>query len=173
MRHSSRKCGLRRELEQPRGAASRAPQSAPARRLKRQTQCSPCVGLASTASLLLAVISASRRSSPGLPKSVESQFVEPAAIRSAVASFSLVRGGRQVPGRPAWSARSGLHSFFLTKVSCPSGTLHVFPFPHTVLPNPSLEARPNIKTPGPRGGRAHFPPRGPGVLLSAPPQLER
>ena len=42
-----------------------------------------------------------------------------------------------------------------------------------VLPNPSLEARPNIKTPGPRGGLAHFPPRGPGVLLSVPPQLER
>ena len=41
------------------------------------------------------------------------------------------------------------------------------------LPNPSLEARPNIKTPGPRGGRAHFPPHGPGVLLSVPPQLER
>ena len=42
-----------------------------------------------------------------------------------------------------------------------------------VLPNPSLEARPNIKTPGPRGGRAHFPPHGPGVLLLVPPQLER
>ena len=43
----------------------------------------------------------------------------------------------------------------------------------TVRPNPSLEARPNIKTPGPRSGLAHFPPRGPGVLLLAPPQLER
>ena len=41
------------------------------------------------------------------------------------------------------------------------------------LPNPSLEARPNIKTPGPRSGLAHFPPRGPAVLLSVPPQLER
>ena len=45
--------------------------------------------------------------------------------------------------------------------------------PLAVLPNPSLEARPNIKTPGPRSGLAHFPPRGPGVLLSVPPQLER
>ena len=44
---------------------------------------------------------------------------------------------------------------------------------YEVLPNPSLEARPNIKTPGPRSGLAHFPPRGPGVLLSVPPQLER
>ena len=42
-----------------------------------------------------------------------------------------------------------------------------------VRPNPSLEARPNIKTPGPRSGLAHFPLRGPGVLLLVPPQLER
>ena len=42
-----------------------------------------------------------------------------------------------------------------------------------VQPNPSLEARPNSKTPGPRGGRAHFPPHGPGVLLLVPTQLER
>ena len=46
-------------------------------------------------------------------------------------------------------------------------------FSGAVMPNPSLEARPNIKTPGPRSGLAHFPPRGPGVLLSVPPQLER
>ena len=44
---------------------------------------------------------------------------------------------------------------------------------YAVMPNTSLEARPNIKTPGPCGGRAHFPPHGPGVLLSVPPQLER
>ncbi len=42
----------------------------------------------------------------------------------------------------------------------------------SVRPNPSLEARPNIKSPGPRSGLAHFPPHGPGVLLSVPPQLE-
>ena len=41
------------------------------------------------------------------------------------------------------------------------------------LPNPSLEARPNIKTPGPRSGAGYYPHRGPGVLLSVPPQLER
>ena len=45
--------------------------------------------------------------------------------------------------------------------------------PGTVLPNPSLEARPNIKTPGPRSGAGYYPHRGPGVLLSVPPQLER
>ena len=42
-----------------------------------------------------------------------------------------------------------------------------------VRPNPSLEARPNIKTPGPRSGASYYPHRGPGVLLSVPPQLER
>ena len=41
------------------------------------------------------------------------------------------------------------------------------------LPNPSLEARPNIKTPGPRSGAGYYPHRGPGVLLLVPPQLER
>ena len=49
----------------------------------------------------------------------------------------------------------------------------VLPVADAAVPNPSLEARPNIKTPGPRSGLAHFPPRGPGVLLSVPPQLER
>ena len=42
-----------------------------------------------------------------------------------------------------------------------------------LMPNPSLEARPNIKLPGPRSGLAHSPPRGPGILLLVPPQLER
>ena len=46
-------------------------------------------------------------------------------------------------------------------------------FPSAVRPNPSLEARPNIKTPGPRSGAGYYPHRGPGVLLSVPPQLER
>ena len=45
--------------------------------------------------------------------------------------------------------------------------------PGAVLPNPSLEARPNIKTPGPRSGAGYYPHRGPGVLLLVPPQLER
>ena len=118
-------------------------------------------------------VSASRHASVALGAGFVSQFLGPAAARSAVASFSLVRGGRQVRGKPAWSAQSGLPSFFFTKFSCPSGTLHVFPLPHTVLPNPSLEARPNIKTPGPRSGLAHSPPHGPGVLLLVPPQLKR
>ena len=40
-------------------------------------------------------------------------------------------------------------------------------------PNPSVEARPNGKAPGPRGGEAYHPPRGPGALPSCPPHLER
>ena len=55
------------------------------------------------------------------------QFLGPAAIRNATASFSLVCGGRQVRGGPAWSARSGLPSLLFTKVSYLSGTLHIFP----------------------------------------------
>ena len=102
-----------------------------------------------------------------------SQFLGPAAVRSSTASFILVRSGRQIRGAPAWSARSGLPSFFFTKVSCHGGTLHVLPLPHTVLPNPSLEARPNIKMPGPQSGLAHSPQCGPAILLSVPPQLER
>ena len=43
-----------------------------------------------------------------------------------------------------------------------------------VRPNPSFEARPNGKTPGPgHGYGVHFPWPGPGVLPSVPPQLER
>ena len=118
-------------------------------------------------------VSASRQASVVLGAGLVSQFLRPAAVRSVAASFCLVRDGRQVGGAPAWSARSGLPSFLFTKVSCPGGTLHVIALRHTVLPNPSLEARPNSKTPGPRSGLAQFPPRGPGVLLLVPPQLER
>ena len=71
--------------------------------------------------------SASRQAAVALGAGFVSQFLGPAAVRSAAASFGLVRGGRQVRGGPAWSARSGLPSFFFTKVSGLSGTLHVFP----------------------------------------------
>ena len=36
-------------------------------------------------------------------------------------------------------------------------------------PNPSFEARPNIKMPGPQSGLAHFPLSGPGISLPVPP----
>ena len=91
----------------------------------------------------------------------------------AVASLGTRHCGRKARSWPAWAARSGKPSRRLTKITKTSGTLRFLPLPHRVMPNPSLEARPNIKTPGPRSGLAHFPPRGPGVLLSVPPQLER
>ena len=118
-------------------------------------------------------ISASREMAVALEAGFVSQFLRPAAVRSAAASFSLVCGGRQDRGASAWSARRGLLFFCFTKVSNTGGTLRTLPLLPAVMPNPSLEARPNIKTPGPRSGLAHFPPHGPGVLLSVPPQLER
>ena len=69
-----------------------------------------------------------------------SQFLGPAAVRSAVASFSSVRSGRQDRGASAWSARSGLLSFWFTKVSNTGGTLHTLPFPPTMMPNRSSRA---------------------------------
>ena len=72
-------------------------------------------------------ISASREAAGALGAGFVSQFLEPAAVRNNAASFSLVRGGGQIRGRPAWSARSGLPLFFFTKVSGLSGTLQVFP----------------------------------------------
>ena len=103
-----------------------------------------------------------------------SQFLEPAAVRSTAASFSIGRGGRRIRGRPAWSAQSGLPPYFFTKFSFPSGTLHVFPLRHTVLPNPSFKPSPNGGPPGPVWRYAvHFRQSGPGVLPLVPPQLER
>ena len=72
-------------------------------------------------------ISASREAAVALGAGFVSQFLGPAAVRSAAASFCLVRGGRQVRGRLAWSARSGLPSLLFTKISYFSGTLHIFP----------------------------------------------
>ena len=46
--------------------------------------------------------------------------------------------------------------------------------PRGVRPNPSFEARPNGKPPGPgRWYAVHFHRPGPGVLPLVPPQLER
>jgi hypothetical protein len=43
----------------------------------------------------------------------------------------------------------------------------------TSRPNPSVNARPNGRPPGPRGALVYSAPRGPGVLPSAPRYLER
>ena len=114
-------------------------------------------------------ISASREAVVALGAGFVNQSLEPAAVHSAAASFSLVRGGRQVRGAPAWSARSGLPLFFFTKISCLSGTLHVIPLPDTVLPNPSFKPSPNGGPPGPGCRYAvHFLHPGPGVPPSVP-----
>jgi hypothetical protein len=41
-----------------------------------------------------------------------------------------------------------------------------------VQPNPSFEARPNIKTPAPQGGAGYHPPCGAGVLLLASASIQ-
>ena len=81
-------------------------------------------------------VSASREAAVALEAGFVSQFLGPAAVRSGAASFSLVRGGRQDCGGPAWSALSGLPWFWFSKVSNAGGTLHTLPLPPAVLPNP-------------------------------------
>ena len=114
-------------------------------------------------------VSASRETAVALGAGFVSQFLGPAAVRSAVASFSLVRGGRQDRGGPAWSARSGLLLFWFFKVSNTGGALRTLPFPPTVMPNPSFKPSPNGGPPGP-GCRfaVHFLHPGPGVPPSVP-----
>ena len=96
------------------------------------------------------------------------QFTKPAASAAQEASHQHRAGGGRVTFRAA-QAPSPPGSRRENTIASPRSVA----LSYAVLPNPSLEARPNIKTPGPRGGRAHFPPRGPGVLLSVTPQLER
>ena len=96
------------------------------------------------------------------------QFTKPAASAAQEASPYHRAGGGRVTFKASYApARFGSRGE-KTGANPPSVALS-----YAVLPNPSLEARPNIKTPGPRSGLAHFPPRGPGILLSVPPQLER
>ena len=120
------------------------------------------------------VVSASRQAAVALGAGFVSQFFGPAAVSSAAASFCLVRGGRQRRGASAWPARSGLLLIWSTRVNNTGGTLRTLPLPPTVMPNPSLEARPNGRPPGPAWRYAvHFRQSGPGVLPLVPPQLER
>ena len=96
------------------------------------------------------------------------QFTKPAAGAAQKASPCHRAGDGWVASKTSYApARFGSRGE-KTGANPPSVALS-----YAVLPNPSLEARPNIKTPGPRSGLAHFPPRGPGVLLPVPPQLER
>ena len=114
-------------------------------------------------------VSASRQAAVALGAGSVSQFLEPAAVRSAAASFCLVRGGRQRRGASAWPARSGLLSFWSTKVNNTGGTLRTLPFPPKLMPNPSFKPSPNGGPPGPVWRYAvHFRQSGPGVPPSVP-----
>ena len=114
-------------------------------------------------------VSASRQAAVALGAGFVCQFVEPATVRSAVASFCLVRGGRQDRGRSAWSALSGLLLFWFSKGSNTGGTLHTLPLLPTVMPNPSFKPSPNGGPPGPGCRYAvHFLHPGPGVPPSVP-----
>ena len=96
------------------------------------------------------------------------QFTKPVASATQEASPSHSAGGGRVNFK-AFHAPARFGSQGRKTVANPSSVASSY----AVLPNPSLEARPNSKTPGPRSGLAHDPPRRPGVLLSVPPQLER
>ena len=96
------------------------------------------------------------------------QFTKPAAGADQKASPYHHAGGGRVTFKASRAPLRFNRQGEKTVVNQPSVALS-----YAVLPNPSLEARPNIKTPGPRSRLAHFPLRGPGVLLSVPPQLER
>ena len=95
------------------------------------------------------------------------QFTKPAASAAQEASHHHRAGGGRVTFRAA-QAPAPPGSRRENAIANPSSVA----LSYAVLPNPSLEARPNIKTPGPRSGLAQSPPRGPGVLLSVPSQLE-
>ena len=120
------------------------------------------------------LVSVSRQAAVALGAGFVSQCFGPAAVRSAGASFCLVRGGRQRRGASAWPARSGLLLIWSTKVNNTGGTLRTLPLPHSVMPNPSLKRSANGRPPGPgRWYSVHFHRPGPGVLPSSPAELER
>ena len=73
----------------------------------------------------------------------------------------------------AWSSGTGAGRRWPAGTTSCQGKVKYWSVGGTVRSNHSLEARPNIKTPGPRSGASYYPLRGPGVLLSVPPQLER
>ena len=114
-------------------------------------------------------VSTLRQAAAALAARFVSQFLGPAAVRSAVASFGLVRGGRQDRGASAWSARSGLLLIWFSKVNNTGGTLHTLPLLPTEMPNPSFKPSPNGGPPGPGCRYAvHFLHPGPGVPPSVP-----
>ena len=133
----------------------------------RARRCAPVMG--QQVNFPSSVASASRQAAVALGAGFVSQFFGPAAVLGAAASFCLVRGGRQRCGASAWPARSGLLLIWSTKVNNTGGTLQVFPFPPSLMPNPSFKPSPNGGPPGPVWRYAvHFRQSGPGVPPSVP-----
>ena len=173
MHQFSRKCGLRREREQPRGAVATGPLHDAWTRSPRPRSDMTARNQAESLhrSAMRSTPEHCQRFAGSVPcQSVicrESVFRPPPPAGHGLRSAPAMAAGKPSPKRlevrcsPGTEIRRGL---------CPRCNLAAI---NAVKPNPSLEARPNIKTPGPRSGLAHFPPRGPGVLLLVPPQLER
>ena len=93
-----------------------------------------------------------------------------AATAALAASPTSISSGKMTVTTQA--ARTG--SRFGSRVTVAFSTRKEVSPPRAVLPNPSLEARPNGRPPGPAWRYAvHFRQSGPGVLPLVPPQLER
>ena len=97
------------------------------------------------------------------------QFTKPVASATQEASPSHSAGGGKVNFKASHApARFGSQG--RKTVANPSSVASSY----AVLPNPSLEARPNGRPPGPgRRYAVHFRQPGPGILPLVPPQLER
>ena len=94
----------------------------------------------------------------------------PAATDAIAASATRVREGKMT----TTSQVAHTVSRFGSRVKVVFGTSKEGSPLRAVLPNPSLEARPNGRPPGPgRRYAVHFRQPGPGVLPLVPPQLER
>jgi len=97
------------------------------------------------------------------------QFTKPAAGARLQATFHVGTGGRRVTFK-ASRALAPLGSRGEKTVTNPSSVASSY----AVMPNTSLEARPNGRPPGPAARYGvHFLSSGPGVLPLVPPQLKR
>ena len=97
------------------------------------------------------------------------QFTKPAASAAQKASPYHRAGGERVTFK-ASHVPAHLGSRGEKTVANPTSVASSY----VVLPNPSLEARPNGRPPGPgRWYAVHFHRPGPGVLPLVPPQLKR
>ena len=96
-----------------------------------------------------------------------SQFIGPP---EATAGFvSVIAGGLKTRQASTYSAEREATVAPQQELRGPK----IYSALRTAPPNPSFEARPNGKLPGPAPGEVYHPSAGPGVLPLVPPQLER